>query len=33
VAQNNGKRWIVYITNTTSGSEAVTVRSLGTYTA
>lgn len=32
VAQNNGKRWIVYITNTTKGSEAVTVRSLGTYT-
>lgn len=33
VAQNNGKRWIVYITNVTAGSEAVTIRSLGTYTA
>lgn len=32
VAQNNGKRWIVYITNAAKGSEAVTVRSLGTYT-
>jgi hypothetical protein len=33
IAQNNGKRWIVYLTNITSGSEAVTIRSLGTYTA
>jgi hypothetical protein len=33
VAQNNGKRWIVYVTAATAGSEAVVVRSLGTYTA
>lgn len=33
IAQNNGKRWIAYITNATSGSEAVVIRSLGTYTA
>ena len=33
VAQNDGKRWIVYITDATSGAEAVTVRSLGSYTA
>ena len=32
VAQNNGKRFIVYITNATAGSEAVTIYSLGTYT-
>lgn len=33
IAQNNGKRFICYITNATRGSEAVTIRSLGTYTA
>lgn len=32
VAQSNGKRFIVYVTDATSGSEAVTIRSLGTYT-
>ena len=33
VAQNNGKRFIVYVTNALQGSEAVVIRSLGTYTA
>ena len=32
IAQNNGKRFLARITNATSGSEAVTVYSLGTYT-
>lgn len=34
IAQNNGKRWIVYITDLSNpGAPAVTIRSLGTYTA
>lgn len=33
VAQNDGKRWIVYVTDVTAGAEAVTIRSLGSYTA
>jgi hypothetical protein len=32
VAQNDGKRFIVIVTNATQGSEAVTIRSLGAYT-
>lgn len=32
IAQSNGKRFIVVVTNADRGSEAVTIRSLGTYT-
>lgn len=32
IAQNNSKRFGVQITNTTPGSEAYTVRNLGTFT-
>lgn len=32
IAQNNSKRFSVHITNTTPGSEAYTLRSLGGYT-
>lgn len=32
IAQNNGKRFLLIVTNATVGSEAYTVYSLGTYT-
>lgn len=31
IAQNNAKEFLAYVTNATKGSEAVTVRSLGTF--
>lgn len=33
IAQNNGKRFVLYFTNVLPGSEAYTYRSLGTYTS